>query len=372
MRVARDREARRELDWMCRQGLEWHALVEEADAVIRRVVPHERFCFHTFDPRTLLFTGGLARNLDRGDGWPRMVHNEYEEDDVLKWAALARSERRAGTLSAATGGRRERSVRYRELLRPQQLAWELRGSLVSGSRCWGAVGIYRSDGERDFADRELDFLAGVSASLAEGFRRSLVVGALPRFEGAPDGPGLILFDGRRRPVTIAPAAQRWLAELRGAESADADWLPVEVYAVAARARSDSLDARARVRAPSGRWLTLDGVAVDAGGGTAVIIQPARPQEIAPLILDSYGLTDREVAIAGWALQGRSTNEIAATAHLSPYTVQDHLKAIFAKTGVRSRRELVAKVFYEQHFPRVRAGERPGADGAFGREPLTRL
>jgi Bacterial regulatory proteins, luxR family len=66
--------------------------------------------------------------------------------------------------------------------------------------------------------------------------------------------------------------------------------------------------------------------------------------------------------AGSTWQGETTSSIAARLFLSPQTVQQHLKGIFDKTGVRSRRELVSNVFFAHYEPRVRDNEQRAQTG----------
>jgi len=133
-----------------------------------------------------------------------------------------------------------------------------------------------------------------------------------------------------------------------------------VQAIAARARSippgtDPLElaARARVRTRNGIWLLLYGTRLsgDDSGRTAVIIHPAAPQDVAPVIALSYGLTARECQVAMHCIQGLPTRGIARALAMSPHTVQDHLKSIFEKTGVRSRGELVGQIFLDHYATR---------------------
>ena len=69
---------------------------------------------------------------------------------------------------------------------------------------------------------------------------------------------------------------------------------------------------------------------------------------------AYGLTEREGQVVRLCMQGRSTKEMAGDLYVSAYTVQDHLKSIFDKTGVRSRNELVGQIFLEHYAPRWEA------------------
>ena len=126
-------------------------------------------------------------------------------------------------------------------------------------------------------------------------------------------------------------------------------------------------ARMRVRDRRGRWLVLHASRLRAAGTEgqiAVICEEARPSEIAPLIVDAYGLTKREGEITRLVLRGLSTAEVSEELHITANTVRDHFKSIFDKVGVRSRRELVGQVFAQHYGPRMASGQEPNVDGWF--------
>jgi hypothetical protein len=60
-------------------------------------------------------------------------------------------------------------------------------------------------------------------------------------------------------------------------------------------------------------------------------------------------------------------EIAARLVLSPYTVQDHIKNLFEKTGVSSRQELVARVFIDDYLPQLDRRAPLTSSGGFVRQ-----
>ena len=115
---------------------------------------------------------------------------------------------------------------------------------------------------------------------------------------------------------------------------------------------------ARVLTESGTWVVLHGATLVSAGGArvAVIVEPAHPTRIAPLLMSAYGLTERERDVTRLVLQGESTAAIAERLVVSAHTVQQHLKSIFEKTGVHSRRDLVGKVFFSYYEPRLRDNE----------------
>ena len=106
----------------------------------------------------------------------------------------------------------------------------------------------------------------------------------------------------------------------------------------------------RVRARSGRWLTLHGSLSEPSGGipgrTVIVVEPARPEEVAWLNVATYGLlSPQEEDVVKLVARGLSTNQISYALFTSEYTVQNHLWSVFEKVGVRIRRELVKRLFF---------------------------
>ena len=350
------RRARREIAELAQSGLDWVTFASKAGETIQRTVPFDRTCWHPVDPGTVLFTGSFVENMICSAAW--LAHHEYVVDDVNKWAFLARSGYRAGSLSRATHGNLSLSARFRSS--GQTVGDELRASFVVEGTYWGAAGFLRDPGRPWFRDEEVQLIATLSAPLADGFRRAFLRSLAPADEGSHE-LGVVVLDEQGEVESVSPAAGRWIAELVESPGAGAANSRV-VQAVAARVRQaggslelPELSARARAFTRSGRWLLLHGTRLSGGadGRTAVVIQPAPSHEIASLIVQAYGLSERERQVTELCAQGLSTKEIATTLHLSPHTVQDHLKAIFEKTGTRSRAELVGKIFLDKYAPQFR-------------------
>ena len=351
------------------RGLDVASFFDESGRVVRKAIPFDGFCSMTVDPATMLLTSHIAHDSVRPEDVPRLGQNEFLEEDVNKFAQLARASRVAGVLTEATGHHPERSPRWRNILQPNGFRDELRVALADDGVCWGWVALYRRDESGDFAPADAALASSLSEVLAEGLRRAILLAALPT-EAEGDGPGLILLAPGGSIEAVTPPAERWLSRLMVETPAEGD-LPAVVNAVAYRtllaARGgDSAGAQARAPTKAGTWLTIHGSVLGdpRDGRIAVILEPARTPEIAPLIVAAYGLTPRERDVTQLVLHGLSTAEIARELHVSEYTVQDHLKAIFEKVGVRSRRELVAAIFFQHYVPRLHAGARVGATGWF--------
>jgi DNA-binding CsgD family transcriptional regulator len=341
-------------------------------ARLRTVVPWDAWCWPTADPATFLVTGAAGQGIppDRSE---RFFQIEYQVEDYNKFAELAKGPRTIRSLAEATGSELEKSARYREVFGPMGIGEDLRAALRVESSCWGYLVLHR-DPAKPFTDAEVAYVAQLAEHLAEGLRTALLIGNVPT-EDVVEGPGMILLGDDMSVNAMTPTAQYWMQQTLTKHAPLKDRLPDVVYAVANRLRAlenadeigTDLMPRSRVPTRSGRWVVVHASRLSgpkAQRQIGIIMEPARPAEMAQLILEAYELTKRESQIAQGVLRGLSTEDIASDLKISAQTVQQHLKAVFDKVGVRSRRELMGHLFSDQYWPRMKAREKLGADGWF--------
>ena len=350
-----------------RRGLPREQYYAELAARLRRVLDCDATCWHTLDPETRLMTSDDPHELisdgvftleQAPEAGALLVRSEYFVQDVNTFASLASRRVPVGILSQVTGGQPERSARYRDLLAPSGIPFELRAAFVNRGRCWGAVHIARREHKRDFTTDDARILGELTRVIADGIRTSV------RFDAARQGqdgmaPGLVVLGPRNEIEMITPPAAELLAAMRSSVLAGSDHsAPTPVAALASHARRRARDAGVdpdvvAVPTPSG-WITLHASLPNGAGSerVAIVLERSSTPQTTALRLEAHGVTAREREIATLIAQGATNPEIAAALVLSPYTVQDHIKNLLEKTGVSSRQELVARIFLDDYLPNV--------------------
>jgi DNA-binding CsgD family transcriptional regulator len=355
---------RQDIDVLSRAGLDTATFVNEVDASLQRAVPFRASCVAMVDPASLLLTGtfkfGELYGNDTKDHEWGLIEYSLEEDSCF--ADLAVREVPAMAMQLQTGGDTHRSARMRELIHPHfGYSDELRLVARHGHQAWGGLALFRAAGDPAFTDTEVAYLAALSPVIALGLRSGLLarLSADAGSRGGESWPAVVIVGSDDTVQQLSVGAEHVLRDLAaGPNMADASGIVGALVAGARRygaGLAPSLP-QARVRLHSGRWLVLHASPL-AGLGRAssdvvITMEEARPPEIVPLVVAAFDLTPRERDVAQLVLQGVETKEIAATLHMSRYTVQDHLKSIFEKADVRSRRELIARVFFDQYLPRM--------------------
>ena len=371
---------------LAREGLDVWTFLSAAGAELARavrfdpdVLPNPTWV--TLDPASLLVT-----SLGEGDqpGWQcemspqQWAQFEYASETLgNRISDVVRHPRGMQTASELAHAHPDRAEEYREVLASIGAEHEVLVALQAGDGThWGAIYLTRETGRPDFCPEELEFLRLVAPHLADGVRRGLLLGDASEPQG-PDAPAIVVLGPDLEPESFTPGAAQRLADLPAPE---AGTMPPVVLAVAQtvlhQPSEHATTVSTRVRLHARGWVMVHGQVLAGSGDprVAITIQPIGPDRITSLLMAAYGLTEREDEVTRHVLQGSSTTEIAEALTISPYTVQDHLKNVFEKTSVRSRRELTGRVFTRHYEPRVEDNierveqDRPIRGGPFPHRP----
>ena len=270
-----------------------------------------------FGPGSFSFWHGYDGDLGRA-----VLRRYYAGDDPCLPEELARRPVPAGVFSHGA-------------------ATELRWLLRDARGVWGALALLRS-GSRPFDRDDVNRVARLEPMLMSAVRRFAIAGPLaPTIPRIPAG---VVIVGPDNVICAAtPHARRWREVLLRSLLGPA-WLgEASVLGLAAFARHPRAGHPAVTCAPSvlaGRWVAVEAQALDRGD-VAVVFQAPTAEQLLPTFSDWYGITAREREILVELCDAAAPKQIARRLGLSVHTVNDHLKAVFRKTGAGSRAELMS-------------------------------
>lgn len=341
-----EREALRSIKRACYAGLDSLTLRQEVGRRAAHVVPAEAYALMSTDPETGLFTHGWGERLS--ERFVESYVTTVYPDEVAQFIDLARS-----GLTVST----DSSDPFTDVLRADGLEHAIHAVLCVEQGIWGSWCLFREAGSGAFGEREMRFMRAVAPHVARGLRAAAATEAALRNAASADAaaPGVVVLDARGRIVLRSGPAAEHLADLADVGML-AEMLPYAVLSLLARLRaahvhgSGPLAAELRAQGHSLRWYTLRASLAepDASGecATVVVVEPAAPRTTAPRLAQMYGLTVREREVLLLVARGESTKRIAARLALSVHTVQDHLDNACDKVGVRGRKALLAKLFFD--------------------------
>ncbi|GAA2705864.1 hypothetical protein Apa02nite_066940 [Actinoplanes palleronii] len=318
------------------EGMSLAAFGSAVSGTAGRTVPHDGYQLRALDPITGVGCLAVTENAYRPSAARRLEINDAGGRDLHSLAALTGAGRRVGVLG--TGARAERhSERLHDLMAADGFGSELRVALVHAGITWGTLTLLRERGSRPFSPADADRAERLSAPLAVALK-NFVTSRPPRPFTHRSAPGVVVVeaDDGVRPTA---AGRAWLARLLPPSAAtDDDTLFANLWSVVYAARRTGGEALTRIPAGGG-WLAMHAQPLDAA--LVVTIQPAAADQLLPAFAAWHDLTARERTVLDQVRAGRAAKQIATRLRLSPYTVNDHLKAIYRKTGVSGRDELLA-------------------------------
>lgn len=337
LRRTRARAVLGELEQVCRDATTVEQLHTTALELVAGVVPFDAACLGAVDPATLVLMSGVTLGFRPSDDEAgRFAEIEYGHYEPTSFAALIDTGATV-THVAPDAPSKQRSARYHELTELIGFRDEVRLTFTTDGECWAVGDLYRAATSPGFDPSELDFLDTASLLIASGTRDTIARSTTTTV--TLTGPAVLLVDPTGSILGATPDADAWQTGLTPTARGH---LRLATSSLTSLIDSGAPTATVRLRLDD-RWITLRAspITSPAKHTIAITIEALSTADTAALFFRAHNLTPREREVCHHVLAGRSTKQIAAAMGISPHTTQDHFKAIFAKTGQRTRGELTA-------------------------------
>ncbi|MBN6038128.1 helix-turn-helix transcriptional regulator [Amycolatopsis sp. 195334CR] len=318
-------------------GATWVETGAALSQALAAAVPHDAMRLAGADPRPDLaicsfsFWHGYEADFSRA-----LLRGCHTGNDPYQWADLA-SRQVPAAVVGLNPGRDRRHLAARQLFTGHGVGSELRLLLRDARGVWGTLGLLRAEGGRQFDADDITAAARLTPALV-AFLREYVT-AVPLCPASPSpSPGVLLV-GPDHDVRAATAnAVEWRACLADRQAAPA-WTGKAFFGgLSAATRAGATPLVVGPPAFYGRWIACQ--AERLGEDVSVIIQAATAAQLLPVLCSWYGLTARERQVVEQLCDAAAPKQIARRLDLSVHTVNDHLRAVFRKTGVHGRDELI--------------------------------
>jgi DNA-binding CsgD family transcriptional regulator len=343
----------------CYSGLDSVTLRREVADRVSGAVAFDAHAFSTCDPDTGLMAHTVA------DGVPPALARMYVKNLYPQGlASLGMDLPRKGINVYSMA---DHSPDTRKVLHEYGLNQQLHVSIAIGGRLWGSWCLMRASTSPAPATREYAFLKRLEPHLARGLQTAALIDrglAEERRSADESVPGILVLDSKNRLTLRTKMATTWLDDLRDVGIRMPEEIPLSIVGLAHRVRSNRdgnrEEERIRVRGLSGRWYTLRASLSEpnASGDSSlvVVIRPSIPVEVAGILSQLYGFSAREREVVAAVTRGDATKTIAADLGVSPHTVTEHIDRACYKLGVRGRKALIAKLFFDGYAPTLNSAK----------------
>ena len=335
------------MERLCSGGLDAKALREQVLVELRRAVAFDAHVWALTDPVSRVGTSPLADVPGLSwDELPRLVRWRYLSRGT-RWTDLIDAGVSVRSLSQATDG----DVGASPVQQALGVVDVLTAACWDRFGCWAWLDLWRRAPARPFTRAERDIVASLVPALTTGLRRAQAETFVAAPRATPAGPAVLLLSPELDVQLRTSAAQEALHRLNPPDDpAVLQAIPAAAYNVAAALIADEAGVPvgpvwSRVHLGAGRWVTLRAARVSSGSDAdiAVGIEDSTPTERLEVFGLAHGLSPREREVLAELVTGADSRRLARLLVLSEHTVNDHVKAVLAKTGAATRGALLARV-----------------------------